>query len=390
MIPFETYNQIDSLQRLISDGIIDLSEGKQKISMIKEKEVKKIHNRAINQRSNGRYITKVSNGEVLKQITAYTYEDMIDKLFEHYFGLSNSTLETLYPMWIDYRRNELFTKEKTIKENGFLWNRHLKGQSITQVPIRTLSPIDFVKFFRIMTSGRSMTKKRFNDIKSVINGIFYYAIEKEIISHNPLNEINYKQFKYKPEKSMYIPYTQEERQLLLDYIPNDDLYSLAIKLDFYLVLRIGELKGLRFDDVHGNMICIQRFVNDKNKIEEDIKGHTSYGFRWLPLTPECLKLISTIKEMNPDSDYMFFRDGKPLATCTFNRRLKKYCSDLGLEYRSSHQIRFGNASILYQNGVSAPEMQQMLGHSTLSMTNHYLRNVVAQTETMNKINNVFG
>ena len=178
--------------------------------------------------------------------------------------------------------------------------------------------------------------------------------------------------------------------MLLDYVQDKDLYALAIKLDFYLVLRIGELKGLRFDDIYGNSICVQRFVNDKNEIEEDIKGHTSHGIRWLPLTAECLKLIEKVKEINPDSEYLFFRDGKPLATCTFNRRLKKYCDELGIRYRSSHQIRFSTASILHKNGVSAPEMQGLLGHSTLAMTMHYLKDVVSQNETWDKINSVFG
>ena len=358
--------------------------------MTKEKAVLKIHQKAINQRANGRWVSKVQTDDGLLQKTANSYEELITKLYDFYYGISNSTLESLYPLWMDYRRNELGTKEKTIKENAYLWNAHLKGQSITQKSISSLTPIDFVTFFRSITKGRVMTRKRFNDMKSVLNGILYYAIEKGIILHNPLLDINYKQFAYKVEKSTNTPYTEDERKMLLDYVQDKDLYALAIKLDFYLVLRIGELKGLRFDDIYGNSICVQRFVNDKNEIEEDIKGHTSHGIRWLPLTAECLKLIEKVKEINPDSEYLFFRDGKPLATCTFNRRLKKYCDELGIRYRSSHQIRFSTASILHKNGVSAPEMQGLLGHSTLAMTMHYLKDVVSQNETWDKINSVFG
>lgn len=142
-------------------------------------------------------------------------------------------------------------------------------------------------------------------MKSVMNGILYFAIEKGIITHNPLSDINYTQFSYKPEKNIVIPYTEEERLLILDNIPENDLYDLAIKLGFYLTLRIGELKGLRFDDIQNNFICIQRFVKDKNEIEDDIKGHTSYGARCLPITEDCMKLINKVKSLNPTSEYLF-------------------------------------------------------------------------------------
>lgn len=358
--------------------------------MLKEKAVKEIHNRAISQRSNGRYVTKVQNGNSLSQITDNTYKGLLNKLYDFYYGISNASLETLYPLWIEYRKTESSVKPKTIKENGFIWNAHLSGQTITQKPLRTLSPVDYIAFFRSVTKGRTMTRKRFNDMKSIMNGIIYFAIEKGIVTHNPLLDINYQQFSYKPEKSTDMPFTEEERQLILNHLPDDDLYSLAIKLDFYLVLRIGELKGLRFDDIQGDAICVQRFVNEKNEIENDIKGHTSSGIRWLPLTNDCMKIVENIRKLNPDGEYLFFHDGKPLATCTFNRRLKKCCEELGIKYRSSHKIRFSTSSIMYKNGVSAPELQNMLGHSTLAMTTHYLRNIISKDETWQKVNCILG
>lgn len=340
--------QIEHLQSLVADGIIDSAEGIVKIHMLKERKVQKVHKRAINQRSNGRYITKVQVEDSLIQISASTEESLINKLFDHYFGITNTSLESLYPRWIEYRKTESSVKEKTIKENIYLWNSHLKGCVIIKRPIRTLAPNDFIKFFRELTKGRAITRKRFNDIKSVLNGILYYSIELDIINHNPLLEINYGQFPYKPETPKYMPFTEEERARILAHITENDLYSLAIKLDFHLTLRIGELKGLRFDDIQNDFICIQRFVNDKNEIENEIKGHTSHGIRWLPLTDECKRIIQKIRELNLDSDYMFIQDGKPLATCTFNRRMQKYCKELNIPYRPSHQIRFANASLLLQ------------------------------------------
>lgn len=385
MITLDCIRQIESLQELISGGIIDLSEGQIQISMLKEKAVLDVHSRAISQRSNGRFITKVDVNGSLSQKTAYTYCELIDKLYDFYFGIHNTTLENFYPVWIDYRRNELSVKEKTIKENGYIWNSLLKNADIVKKPIRSLDITDYISYFRFITKGRTLTRKRFNDMKSVLNGMLYLAVERGIIKHNPINDINFGQFSYKPENTQIFPYTPAERNMILDYLGND-LYSLAIKLYFCLTVRIGELKALRYDDIHGNYIHVCRFVNYQNQIEDDIKGHTADGIRWLPLTHEAQEIICLLRQINPDSDYLFFVDGKPITTITFNRHLKKCCNDLGIEYRSSHKLRFSTASILYQNGVSVPELQKMLGHSTLAMTEHYLRNIASDDKTYEKVN----
>lgn len=385
MITLDYIRQIESLQNLISGGIMNQSEGQSKISMLKEKAVLDVHKRAICQRSDGRYATKIVINGALSQKTAYTYRDLINKLYDFYFGIQNTTLENFYPIWVDYRKNESSVKEKTIKENGYIWNSLLKDTSITQKPIRSLDVTDYISYFRSVTKGRKLTRKRFNDMKSILNGMLYLAVERGIIKHNPINDINFGQFSYKPENNQIFPYTPAERELIIDYL-GDDLYSLAIKLYFYLTIRIGELKALRYDDIRGNFIHVCRFVNYQNQIENDIKGHTSDGIRWLPLTGEARNIINLLRQMNPDSDYLFFVDGKPITTVTFNRRLKKCCNELGIEYRSSHKLRFSTASILYQNGVSAPELQKLLGHSTLAMTEHYLRNIASNDKTYEKVN----
>ena len=371
---------------------MDASEGECKIYMLKEKAVLEKHDRAINTRSNGRLVTKVKQGDKLSQITAYTHKELINKLYDFYFGKENSTLASLYPLWIEYRRNETSATEKTIKEDGFIWNAHLESEEITLKPLKNLQPKDYISFFRKITKGRNLTRKRFNNMKSVMNGIIYYAIEEGIISHNPLNDINYQQFSFKSEDNEVMPYTEDERLQIINALSENDLYDLAIKLAFHLTIRIGELKGLRYDDIQGDFIHVCRFVNDKHEIIDDIKGHASAGKRWLPLTAESKRLIDMIKSLNSDNEYLFLEDSenkKFITTVTFNRHLKKCCEQLNIKYRSSHKIRFSTASILNSNGVSVPELQQLLGHTTSTMTHHYLKNVNSRVETYEKVASIF-
>lgn len=377
-------------QEIVNCGMLSSSEFPEQLFMIKKKKVDSVHTGKIYERKDGRFITRVSENGEEKQVSGKSEADLYTKLYDFYFGESNSTLETLYPQWLKWREEQASVSPKTIKENSYLWNAYLKDTPISKIPIRLLKPKDFIKFFREVTKGGEITRKRFNDMKSVLNGIIYYAIELEIIEHNYLRDINYKQFRYKAENNNILPFTEEERLKIIAHLPNDDLYSLALKFDFHMILRIGELKGLKWSDIKGNYIYIQRFINDDNEIIEDIKGHQEEGRRFIPLTATAKQLLERIREINPNSEFLFVHDSVPLATVTFNRRLKKCCKELGIEYRSSHKVRFSTASIMYKNGVGAPELQKMLGHTTLAMTTHYLRSVTPEEETLLKMNSVLG
>lgn len=381
---------ISLFQELVKCGIINLSELPEQLIMIKKKKVESVHTGKIYQRKDGRLFTRVEENGKDKQINGKDETDLYTKLYNFYFGESNSSLETLYPQWVAWRTEQASVSKKTIKENCYLWDTFLKDTAISKVPLKLLKPKDYIKFFREITKGGQITRKRFNDMKSVMNGIIYYAIEQEIIEHNYLRDINYRQFHYKAENNNVLPFTEAERIAIINHLPDDDLYSLALKLDFHLILRIGELKGLKWSDIKGDYIYVQRFINDENEVIEDIKGHQEEGKRFIPLTDTAKQILSAVKLLNPCSEYLFVHDGKPLATVTFNRRIKKCCEELGIEYRSSHKIRFSTASIMYKNGVAAPELQKMLGHTTLAMTTHYLRSVTPKEDTLLKMNSVLG
>lgn len=203
-----------------------------------------------------------------KPISSSTYKGLIDKLYDHFFGVTAATMETYFETWMEWREAETSVSKKTIKENRFLWNSLLKGQDITLILLKELTAKDLITYFRNITRGHQITRKRFNDIKSIMNGILYLAVENNIIERNYLRDINYKQFTYKAENTSITPYLEKERLQIINHLGND-FYSLAIKPYFYLILRIGELKGLRWNNISRDFLHIQRFVDDQNEIVED-------------------------------------------------------------------------------------------------------------------------
>jgi len=157
-----------------------------------------------------------------------------------------------------------------------------------------------------------------------------------------------------------------------------------------MIIRIGELRALIWSDISDDFIYIHSFMNEKNVIVEGVKGHKTEGNRYIPLTDTSKCLLAEIQRVNPDSEYLFILNGKPMVTVTYNRRIEKCCSELGIKYRFSHKIRFSTASIMHKNGVSDTELQELLGHTTLNMTHHYLRNITPSSETLHKMNSILG
>ena len=386
------------LNLVINDDTLSTAEVSKIILLMKQKKeiIKKYGDQIKTRTNDGRAYVYINR----KQIIAANYDALIDKLYEMEYGRSNSSLSDLFKEWMIWRRDQTPVSDKTLKEDVNNWKRYLQDEPISKIPLKDIQPKEFIRLFRKWTKDRQMTRKKFNNVKSLINGIYYYAIEDGIVTHNPVKDISSKQFPFKPVNNDDDVFTIEEREKLLSYLAaNDDMYSLAIQLDFQLVIRIGELLSLRWSDIEGDNLHIQsqllteRTMNDDltfNKREhinvDHVKGNTDQGFRYQPLTKEALRLLDKIREQNPDGEFILMKDGRQLNANSFNRWLKRFCEACDIPVRSSHKIRFCVASILYDAGVPLTVLQQLLGHTTTAMTLHYLRRVTPTKNTSNLMN----
>lgn len=123
------------------------------------------------------------------------------------------------------------------------------------------------------------------------------------------------------------------------------------------------------------------FSRRKVIISNQMKGGTSRGYRKEYLTDEAIKILEKARKLNPTGEYLFEPDGKLMSTDRFNRRLKKYCEECGIKYHSSHKIRFYCASTAY-DGKNLTTISKLMGHSDISTTLHYLRNVDKDNDRM--------
>ena len=90
-----------------------------------------------------------------KTISSTNYPDLIDKLYEHYFGIQKISLEDFFEIWMDWREKETSVTPKTRKENRFIWNSLLKDTELAKQPLKEIQVLDYINFFRHITKDRT-------------------------------------------------------------------------------------------------------------------------------------------------------------------------------------------------------------------------------------------
>ncbi len=308
----------------------------------------------------------------------------------------NLTLEDLYKEWLIYRRDYTSAKDATIRKDTIEWNKFFNGSDLARMPVSEITPVVITRFFRRLTKDREYTRKRIINAKAVLNGIFYYAVEEQIVIHNPVLDVNFRNFSYKPvENQSSNVFTQEEAGKLLSYLETViEPYSLAIQLSFNLFIRIGETKALKWENIDydnrtiylNSQVLEEAALNDdlsfstkKKKVEPYIKGYTSSGYRKEYLTDRALEILEIARQLNPDGEFIFMPYGRLMTTDRFNIYMKRYCKQAGIPYRSSHKIRFYSASTAY-DGTNLIAISKMMGHSQTATTIHYLRDVMQNND----------
>lgn len=322
-----------------------------------------------------------------KQYSAGSKSILINKLYDAYCEKAY-TLQQAYKDWMLWRR-DIGTAPKTLQENANEWKRFIQNSPIATMTLFNIDSTVLEDFYYRITKDFAIDSKRLTNINSVLNGIFKRSVSLKTIPHNPLKDVDMSVFRNrcKPKNTSKDNYTLAERSAILQYLTDkEDVYSLAISLSMYLCVRIGELLAIRSEDIYDNTLHLCRsmrtiqhmnddltFSNETITNDERIKGNKDSGFREIPLTAKAMEIIRKIQSLYPDNEYLFMHDGRQLRGDAFNRELRKVCNALQIKYRSSHQIRFTVATMLYENGIPITQLSHLLGHSDTNTTWHYIR-----------------
>jgi len=143
--------------------------------------------------------------------------------------------------------------------------------------------------------------------------------------------------------------------------------GLAIRVLISTGMRIGELTGLRIQDVHG----VGGRVRVRGKGDRE---RTVYVTNEKLLADLNSYTIGRLASADPADSLFVNAKGTRLTEATFRKRLRQTSKDLNLTtHITPHQFRHSAATMLIEEGVDIRLVQRLLGHASITTTEIYTK-----------------
>lgn len=382
---------------LTKNDIIDTDNVLNIIMANKREYVKKIHLYTITppKKEGGRWQTyyKDKDGK-RKIIRAQSEEDLLEKLIPIYSQNSHidkMTFYELYEEWLEYKKT-VTNSLNTIKRHKQHYHKYFEPSALHNKKINRIDELLLESECNRIVKEFNLPRKEWGNIKTILNGMFEYAVRKKYLTENPIDKVQilvkFKQVVRKTGKTE--TYNSDELKDLNQYL--DRMYTetldtafLAVKLNFLLGLRVGELVALKWGDyININHLHIVREeVRNQVTNQYEVVEHTKTNRdRFVVLVP---KAINILQKLEHTGDYIFMRDGERLTSRQIAYVLEKYAERQGLSTKSTHKMRKTFASNLNASGVPLDCIRELLGHSNLNTTLGYIYNPLTEKETYDLI-----
>ena len=227
----------------------------------------------------------------------------------------------------------------------------ITGYNFTDMAINTISENDIINFFNLLKNDRNIKQATINRYRSLLNHIFNCAIKDRVVNHNPAKYIK----RYK-EKSRDRALNTNEIKALLETCRqsrNEELYYIVL-VALYTGMRYSNIVNMKRSNISGNVYQLDGSETKSGK------GQLIYLHQDL-----MSELNKHMQDFNRDNIFI---------TKRVKRSFKTACNKAGIENFRFHDLRRTFATFLLYNNTNIKTIQNMLGHSSIMMTERYLAN----------------
>lgn len=319
----------------------------------------------------------------------------------------NMLFDEVIEEWLKYKKKNV--KESTFEQLEVIIRLHVRPffGNKRVMKIRRSDIKEWLDYYADLKNKKGENAYSFGarlKYLSVMKSLLHYAVhELEVLEKNPSDrlkvpvkdnvELNKDQVKY---------YSLDELKQILDFMKNYKHqrykdYQLYYMLMYFLSetgLRISEALALRWSDIEGNKVNVERQVrrDNNNKITLTTLKNTS-SYRTIGINDAVLKelkkfklkqneMILSNKSFNKNSDNIIFQNylGNYLTPSTVRESIEKYCKQAGVDYKGTHCFRHTHAVLLLESGASIKFVSNRLGHKTIKTTSDTYLDITEKIE----------
>lgn len=372
------------------------------------------------------YLPSTEKDGKRKPITSVSKENLENKIIQFYKKLEQKasvyTIENLYPDFLEYKSTD--TSLANANKLDWVWNKFYKNDAFIKNEILKIDVPTLKTWYLNKITQYNLTARQFKEMKSLLNILFDYAIEKKICTQNIsrlIRNISRKKFSVNPTKAVteQVFVNDEETRLIelaiKQYYKTKNTAYLAVCLNFALALRVGEVVALKVSDFEEDTVHIQRQeIKVYEKLSNGKIRRNGYEIspylksinsdRELYLIKEAKVFFSMIVQANQmrgfKSEYlMLTKDGTRMNNDAINNVLRRLNRMLKTPQKGNHSIRKTCISNMGASKVlTDEEIRMFAGHKDFSTTaKHYMyvtdtmdnRSSAYETAIGSKMNNVF-
>lgn len=392
----EMVDYLSLLPDFFQDDIRNMGNVLELIMANKRDKIRKVHGYAITppNKSNKYWITYYKReNERRKLIRGHSEDELLNKLIKLYEAeqnLDNRTFYSLYLEWLEYK-TPLTNSVNTIKRHKQYYTKYFEPSKLHSMKLSAIDTLILEEECNRIVKVFNLSRKEWVNAKTILNGMFDYAKRKKYIADNPLADmrisVRYRQIVRKTGSTQ--TYNTDELEALNHYLDKmyqetNDSSFLAVRLNFFLGLRVGELVALKPEDILENQVhVIREEIRDQEANRCYVVEHTkTNNDRFVVLVPKAKALL---KKLSMNGTYLFERNGERLTARQISYVLEKYAQRQSIGTKSSHKIRKTYASKLNASGVPLDAIREQLGHSDLATTLSYIYNPLTEKETYSLI-----
>lgn len=355
----------------------------------------------IRQRPDGRWEVRVTIGIDFatgepKRISRYasTQEEAVKLLHEVSFirDTAPKNFQTItLGEWLDlclevYMKNSL--KQSTYLSYESYIRVHLKP-ALGDIQLRDLSPRLLQNYYNYKAETEGLSPKTIVNINLFLHKALSYAVAEGYIQSNPAASINLSRGN-KPQIEIL---TRDEQARLIQ-ASYQHRYGVFIRLVLFTGLRLGELLGLRWEDldVQSSLLHIRRTLNRLNKVKKPTAPgeptteiviqppKSQNSIRSIPLLPAVVQDLMNWRRVQANdqaaagdqyqSSGMIVTNplGGYIEPRTFSDQYHQILALAGLRHFTFHALRHTFASKAMEQGMDAKTLSVLLGHYSVAFT----------------------